>query len=333
MKKKSPKIPKKYICEVCNYITSNKKDYTKHLTTRKHKILTNPNKNPNEKSPKIFECECGKKYKHISSLSFHKKNCKIGSVSNENFEKFEKISKISKNLENSENSENENMDIENLTDNLPNDMKDNIENDLKNIKNKDSVPMEMYVKLLEESNKMNKQRADELSELMPKIGNNNNNKFDIKIFLNEECKDALNIMDFIQNLNLQLCDLEKSGRLGYAGAITDILREGLNNIDLKKRPIHCSEKPQTIFYVKDNNVWGKDKTEIKLKKAIEYVGKNNFKQIHDWMSLNPDCADASSCKHEEYQNIVLNNISTNEEEIDKIIESIKEDLTVENDDK
>ena len=327
MKKKSPKIPKKYLCEGCDYITCNKKDYNKHLTTRKHKILTNPNKNPNKKSPKNFECECGKTYKHISSLSFHKKKCKIGSVSNEKFEKFEKFKKKLKN------SEKEIINIEKLTDNLPNGVKCDIENDLKSIKDNDSVPIEMYVKLLEESNKMNKQRADELSELMPKIGNNNNNKFDIKIFLNEECKDALNIMDFINNLNLQLCDLEKSGRLGYAGAITDILREGLNNIDLKKRPIHCSETPQSTFYVKDNNVWGKDNTELKLKKAIDYVGKNNFKQIHDWVSLNPDCADASSCKHEEYQNIVLNNISNKEEEIDKIIESIRDDIRVEKDDK
>tara|TARA_Y100000816_G_C25994377_1_gene519442 strand:- start:48 stop:818 length:771 start_codon:yes stop_codon:yes gene_type:complete len=256
-------------------------------------MITNDYKKVPEKSK--YECECGKQYKYRQGLYNHKKTC--------NFKK----------------------------ENLENLKEDNLEN-AKKIENDDNVDYkELFLKAMEKNDEL----VSKIVEMAPNIGNNNNNninnKFNINVFLNDKCKDALNLMDFVDSLKLQLQDLETTGRLGYAEGVSQIFRNGLSNIELTKRPIHCIEDDKNI-YVKENNIWDKDQEDkSSIKRAIEHVGKNNFKQIQDWIDENPECTDTGTYKNTEYMKIVENSITKNENDVEKIIENIKNEVIIKND--
>merc|ERR1711965_699239 len=114
----------------------------------------------------------------------------------------------------------------------------------------------------------NDELVSKIVEMAPNIGNNNNNKFNINVFLNDKCKDALNLMDFVDSLKLQLEDLETTGKLGYIEGISQIFRNGLNSLELTKSPIHCVQNDENI-YVKENDIWDKETDDKNIKKAIE----------------------------------------------------------------
>tara|TARA_B110000285_G_scaffold208378_1_gene248534 strand:- start:776 stop:1693 length:918 start_codon:yes stop_codon:yes gene_type:complete len=297
--KKMPKNATEYFCEKCVFRCSKKSNYDKHLSTRKHKILTNTYKKM-PKNATAFMCLCGKSYKHRQSMHTHQKKCKF-----ENFEKFEKKT---------ENFEKKTENFEKKTENL----------EISKNSTEDLDFKQMFMVAMQKNDEL----TGIIKEMVPNIGNNNNNKVNINLFLNENCKDALNIMDFVNTLNLQLKDLENTGRLGYTDGITQIFKDGLNNLELTKRPIHCDDK--TTFYVKDNDVWDTDThNQSKFKKAIEHVGKNNFKQIQDWVHENPECGEAGTYKNNEYMKIVENNVNKKSCEMDQIIENLKVDISIE----
>ena len=296
---KSPKNPKNYSCEFCYYFTSNKKDYNKHLLTRKHKILTNTN----EKSPKIpktldmYECECGKKYKHTSSLCKHKRTCTFilqnqkdqVNKKKEDFEKKKNQEKIQKN--------------ENMID-----------------------YKEMFVQMVDQNNELQKT----IHEMIPKLGNttysqNNTQNFNINVFLNEQCKDALNIMDFVNSLQLQLKDLENTGKLGFVEGTSKIIIDGLKELEINKRPIHCSDIQKEILYVKDNDTWEQDDTKNKMKMAIDQINKANMKQIPKWITENPTYAE-----DEEYMKIISNIMKADiDDDKNKIINNVAKETIIE----
>lgn len=231
--KKYEKSSEKYYCKFCNYGTSRQSQYERHLITPKHKRLTNAN----EKVPKSslpFSCECGKTYKHKSSLCKHIKTCK--------FIKKEK---------NSEKEENNNF-IE------------------------DETFKELFEEMVNQNKALHKTMAEQrkqINELIPKIGSNNNNRYNLNIFLNESCKDAINIMDFVTTLNVT--EIENNNNIDYVSGITKLIVDELKNMDIHKRPLHCSDTHNEIIYVKDNNVWEKDDKEKQIVlKAIEHVDKN-----------------------------------------------------------
>jgi len=158
----------------------------------------------------------------------------------------------------------------------------------------------------------------------------NNNQFNINVFLNDTCKDALNLMDFVDSLKLQLKDLETTGKLGYVEGVSQIFRDGLNSLELTKRPIHCIKNDESI-YVKENDIWDKELEDKSIiKKAIENVGKNNFKQIPNWVDENPDCIDSGTNKNHEYMQIIENSITNNQNDVEKIIENIKNEVIIKN---
>ena len=156
--------------------------------------------------------------------------------------------------------------------------------------------------------------------------NNVNNSFNLQFFLNEKCKDAINISDFIDNIKLQLTDLETTGRVGYVDGVSKILIKNLNELDTYSRPIHCSDLKREVLYIKDNDEWTKE-TDDKplLKNAIKQVANKNIKQISEWTNLYPDCRNSDSKKNNQYLNIVMNSMSggSNEEQTNNLLNIVK----------
>jgi len=158
---------------------------------------------------------------------------------------------------------------------------------------------------------------EEIQSMIPKIGNTTNNKFNLNIYLNEECKDAVNIMDFVQSLQIGISELETTAELGYIDGITDIMVNGLKELETTKRPIHCSDLKREILYIKDNDVWQKETyAKSRLKHAIKHVSMNNAKQINHWIDKNPNCNDVI------YNNIIMNSVCENDEQQDKFADRI-----------
>jgi hypothetical protein len=146
------------------------------------------------------------------------------------------------------------------------------------------------------------------------------------MFLNEKCKDALNISEFVDNVKMQLSDLENFGQMGYVEGVSRILIKNLKDLDTYSRPIHCSDLKREVLYIKDNNQWTKE-TEDKpvLKSAIKQIANKNIKQIQTWKNENPGCCDAESKKNDQYMKIVMNSMSggTSEEQTNNISQIVK----------
>ena len=243
--KKSPKITKNYFCEKCNYKCYRQSEFNRHLLTAKHK------RNQMEliKSPKItkqYSCNCGKTYKVASGLWKHKQKC----IQKNNYIAVQENHEEKKSL----------MDI--ITQN-------------KEI-------MDMLIVQNEELRKQNKEQSDTIKELIPKIGNNNitnttnNNQFNLNVFLNEDCKDAINFSEFIENMKVSFEDLEHQAQVGYINGVSKLFIENLRDLGTHKRPIHCTDKKRKTLYIKENNEWDKEGSQDTLKKGIREVSRKGF---------------------------------------------------------
>jgi hypothetical protein len=278
--KKIPKNPLIFSCEKCKYNTSSKKDYNKHLLTAKHQILTNTNEKI-PKIPKAYICECGKEYKHASSLSGHKKKC--------NFK----------------------IEIQETDDgptNEQNEQQNEQQNDELSYKN-------MFIELMKQNQELQKtvveqqkQYTETINDIIPKIGNTtnntNNNQFNLNLFLNEKCKDALNITDFMKSLELTMNDLVETGKLGYVDGISRIFVKALKDMDVTERPIHCTDIKRETVYIKDDNKWEKEEdTKIKLKKTIRNIENKNLRMLPKWQEENPEHMDMESKKCDEFMEL------------------------------
>jgi hypothetical protein len=265
--------PKIFDCENCKYKCSKKSDFDKHLSTRKHEKLMNVNNKLIEKSPYYNCSQCNKEYKSNVGLWKHKKKCNI----DENI----KLSELTL-LEKISNKNNEKIDLL---------INENI--DFKNI----------ILELVKSNTELQKQMIDVCKNSNTTINNNNNNSktFNMQVFLNEQCKDAMNIMDFVNSMTLEFSDLENVGKNGYVEGISSIIIKKLNELDIYKRPIHCSDAKREIMFVKDDNVWEKENsTYDKLRKAIKYVTKKNSDMLIPWSKKYPACMNTSHPLNDTY---------------------------------
>ena len=292
------KSQQEYNCDTCDYNTSNFKDYKKHLSTAKHQRLIKANevsqKVPDNKEDHI--CECGKSYRHMSSLCKHKRTCEL----------------IVKPIQ---------IQI-----------------------NKEITP-ELIIELINQNKELQQMLIEQnktIIEFANKAGtnnyinsNNNNKTFNLQVFLNETCKDAINLTDFVNQIQISVTDLENTGNLGYAEGISKVFIKNLNDIDFTQRPIHCSDSKREILYIKDDNQWNKDdEQKTQLSKAIKKVANKNIKQISEWQKLNPEYNDPDSKQNDKYMKIVLNSMSgsTVEEQknnISKIIKNVAKEVIIE----
>ena len=285
-------------CIPCYFKCSNKNDYNRHVLTHKHKMLTNVDMNVDKKSLKTpYHCECGKEYSHRQSLSVHKKKC---------------------NFKNNEEIEPE---------------KDTSEN----------VDLVKY--LMKENSQLRKEQTD-IKELILEVikngthNNNNNNNtnshnktFNLQFFLNETCKDAMNIMDFVDSIKIQLTDLENVGKIGFVDGISNIIVKNLNSLDETKRPVHCTDTKREVMYVKDENKWEKENEEKKkIRKAIKHVAYKNTKMLSEFRMKNPDCLKSTSKMSDQYNKLVMEAMGgkgdNDVEKEDKIIKNIAKEVTI-----
>ena len=287
----SPKIPKKYTCENCNYLTSNKKDFQKHLKTIKHNGDTNGDNGDIKKNVhfSIYSCECGKEYKYRQGLSRHKKKCSYTNCVNINC----------------------------------------IDNDDTQIVIKNNGQLDIQATILQLL-KQNTDFMKEIKEIVkePKIvnnttNNNTNNQFNVMNYLNNECKDAMNFTEFIDTFEFTIDDLELLANKGYQETMEKTFIRQLQNMDKTKRPIHCSDKKRKSFYVKEDGVWEKDSDNTKLVRGVKRIASRHFTTIHKWRASNPDCFDndrkhiffnkamgqVSKCDNDRQMKKVINHLS------------------------
>jgi len=337
--KLSKKIDNLIACELCDYTTSRMSDYKKHLTTLKHcrqqMELSNSQK-VSGKHVDNFECKCGKTYVNRSSMWKHRQKCEfieIPDVTNNN---------LINNNETMNNAIiiNSNSETNLLTNAIVNLINQN--NELKNIvleQSKQSQEqkkhtLELTTQTLSDVSKhittelVNAIKSGQICTINNYTNTmNNNNTFNLQVFLNETCKDALNMDEFINNITITNADLEETARLGYTGGISRIFINELNSMDVTKKPIHCSDAKREIIYIKENNVWEKDDDQkSNLIKAIKKAARKNYLHIFKWEQDYPQCKkDPDSKLGKLYNKIVINSMSgsSDAEQIDNINRIVK----------
>ena len=308
-----PNFPKVFYCELCNIKTINKKDYSNHLNTKKHIKLYNA-------IIKTFNCLCGNEYKNYSRLWRHKKNCNgiKKEICNIVEEENEVIIKTFNCL-----CGNEYKNYSGLWRHkkICNGVEKEICDTVEIIEEKcDETLLKMVLKLLNDNKEImqdNKEMKKQINDLckngISSVGNNNtitttnntNQTFNLQLFLNEKCKDAMNIGEFVDSFDIQLDDLEHVGRVGYIDGISRLITNRLKDIDVYKRPFHCSDLKRETMYVKDQDKWEKEEqNNPKLRKAIRAVSQKNMVKVVDWRDANPACRSSLSPLNDQFIKIV-----------------------------
>jgi len=316
---------KEYIlCEYCNYKCSKKCDFNKHIQTNKHKkaiLLTNQviSLTENTIQPKSICVNCNKLYNSRVGLWYHSKKC-------------------NKNLE----SQDINMQIQDI------DKSNEDNNTIISYHELHNIVLDI-VKSNQELQKQNmelqKQMIDVYKNIQPLVSNtinqtnqtnqtNSHNKtFNLQFFLNETCKDAMNISEFIDSISLQLSDLESLGKLGFVEGISNIIIKNLKALDVEKRPVHCSDIKREIMYVKDEDTWEKENEEKKkIKQIISSIVSKNLGLLPEFQKKYPECMKSESRKSDEYNLIIMETMGgipgNGEKNKDKIIRKIAKEVTI-----
>lgn len=300
----------KFECECCNYFTSRKSQYNRHLDTAKHQnqqkstVCQHLSTKINQESSKNV-CDCGKEYKERSGLWRHKKVCDY------------KPKLLNLNV----------VNIHDMSD------KDLIVMLIKENK-------ELQTNLVEHT----REYKDDIKNMMMEVlknGTNNttntntncmNKTFNLQFFLNETCKDAMNINEFIDSIKVQLCDLERFGEIGYVENLSNIITTNLKALDVSERPVHCMDKKRETIYIKDQDKWEKeDDNNTKLRKAIKRIAAKNYKLLPEYREKYPGCQYADSKYSDKYNKMVveaMGGVGDENVKEDKIIRNISKNITV-----
>ena len=303
--KKTSKNVNPYFCEACAFVCERKCDWNIHIKRQKHqknvfgiKMELNNSKKTSKnvslgESDLTFICSCGKKYNTQSGLWKHKNNSK-------------------------------NDVCYNQSDQPPNnDIIKYLMNENKELKNM----------IMEICKKDNIQQNNTTNNNTINQNNSHNKTFNLQFFLNETCKDAMNISEFIENISLQLSDLESIGKLGYVEGISNIIIKNLRALDVEKRPVHCSDIKREIMYVKDQDKWEKDEADNqKIKQVISSVVSKNLGLLPAFQKKYPDCMKSDSKKSDEYNLIIMETMGglpgSGEKNKEKIIKKIAKQVVI-----
>ena len=297
--KKMPKNAENFNCIYCDFICSKKSNFDAHVLTLKHKKRTflNNLEQKNAEKCQIFSCKnCQRIYSARNSLWYHERKC-IESKS----------------------------DVNELTSIVLEVVKQNQELMVQNA----------------ETQKQNQELTSKVIDLYKNgtinntlINNNSNNKtFNLNLFLNETCKDAMNIKDFINSVKLQLSDLEKVGEIGYIDGISNIIIKNLKELDITKRPVHCTDKKREVLYIKDEDKWEKeDDQNVKIRSVIKQVAFKNTKLLTKFREKHPDCGKSESKYSDKYNKLIIEAMGgrgdDDSEKENKIIQKIAKEVVI-----
>jgi hypothetical protein len=284
----------KYYCESCDYNCFKKYNWTKHLATNKHKNTLMEIKSGNKwhKNGTQIECEiCNRLFSTSSGLWKHKKTCKLEEKHESQFDITDKDQLI-------------------------------------------IMLIKQNAELIKEQGNIRQMIVEQQNVVLEiaKNGthnttNSHNKSFNLQFFLNETCKNAMNIMDFVDSIKLQLSDLERIGELGYVEGISNIITTNLNSLDVTQRPIHCADKKREVLYIKDDDKWEKeDNDKKKIRKAIKRVASKNHRLIPVFKEKHPDCNKSDSKYSDQFNKLVIEAMGgkgdNDSEKEDKIIKNI-----------
>jgi len=301
---------KRYVCEKCDYATCHLSHWKKHISTKKHvsKCFQNVSKLETQKVPKStskkYCCSnCDKKYKSRSGLYKHSQIC------------VEIVKKAEPELESELETENKIITTDDQT----------------FMTTCMQTMMAMMKEMQSEKEERMKMR-EQMSELIPKVGNNNNNHININVFLNENCKDAINMSEFLEGIKVQLQDLEYVKNNSLQDGITQIFVNELKQLETCKRPIHCTDVKRETLYIKDNDDWSKERPREKLQQGFRDVAHQYRKAIADWEEENPNWKNSDKLR-DEYVSLVQKTYKdTMGKSENKIIKNIAKETFLESDD-
>jgi len=310
--KKAKKVPALFFCKICDYSTSRKGQYERHLNTYKHINSTKINilELSELKSSVNYTCsKCNKHYKDRSGLWKHNKKCSSDVHTTK--------------------SQYEDEHTDNNTINKDNDVIDLLINENKDFKN-------MIMELVKSNTELQKQMVDVCKQIQPSTinttnshNNSHNKTFNLQVFLNEECKDAMNMSEFINSIQLKLSDLENIGNQGYIEGVSNILINHLNNTEMYKRPVHCSDAKRETLYIKEENKWEKEGPDNKkMKRAVQGVEKKNFLMLNQWKEKYPKCMDSESTQSDAYMKLISKVMNGDEENINKVIKRVAKEVVI-----
>jgi hypothetical protein len=301
---KTSKNIDKFVCKVCDFSCCKKGDWNRHIVRPKHINLTLSNTCDKKTS---YTCNiCDKIYFSRNGLWNHKKTCSESVV-------------IDKPTEHKETTDKDLIML--------------LINDNKEFK-------QLVIELCKEKDELKTMMIEQQNILLEvcKNGTNNNhtnshNKaFNLNFFLNETCKDAMNITDFVESIKLQLTDLERVGELGYVEGISNIITSKLKALDVTQRPVHCTDKKRETMYVKDENTWEKDEEKKKMHKLVKKVADKNMRLLPEYREKYPDYIKASSLCSDKYNQMFLESFGgsgdNNYEKEEKIIQKVSREVFV-----
>ena len=305
------KVANKFVCEKCDYNTSKLSSYKKHLTTAKHL----GKQKETEKLLKVantHNCEyCNKTYHNRSSLWKHKQKCM--------YQYREAVN----------NGSEQNISLEVIE-------KEETHTALFELIKQNQEFKELLVEQQKENQGLQKQLLEAVKDVKHVTNNtvNSNNKFNLNFFLNEQCKDAMNISEFLENMQLDMEDLLETGRLGYVNGISRIFINKLRELDTYKRPLHCTDLKRETLYIRDNDVWEKEENSKEtLRKLVDKVANKNCKTMRKWTEENPNYTEMDTIENEEFMklsNAILGGFGEWESKQfgDKVIRNVIKDVFI-----
>jgi len=292
---KMPKNAKVFYCEYCDFKCSKQSNFLTHTSTSKHILRYKMI----QKDTDLIQKKSEKKY-----------ICECG-------KEFSYHSGLWRHKKNCKDIDSDEEELEKLVS-----------------QHNEPTDKELMMLLIKDNSEMKKMMLEIIKNGTHNTNNSHNKTFNLQFFLNEQCKDAMNITDFVNSIQVQLEDLEETGRLGYVDGISRVVIKNLDDMNTHKRPIHCSDSKREILYIKDNDQWVKDNdNKDTMIKMIKQVANKNMRKIPEWIKAHPDCLDSVSKQNDKYLKIVSNSMSGSTEEeqksnINKIISKVAKEVII-----
>ena len=337
----SNKFETQFYCQICDYSCRYQSDFNKHLMTRKHK---NQQKST-QCQPKQFTCHCGKSYKERTGLWKHHKKCNFSTQDthddNDNNDDDDGNGAACHNnhTQDIEQSQTEDVDYKQM---FIESLKQNQELQKAFIVQQQQISDQQEQMTTQQQQISDQQR--QLTELIPKVGNtnnttnnnttnnnttNNNNQFNLNFFLNEQCKDAIPLIDFVKSLQYDFDQLEYTGKHGFVEGVSKIIMDAINELDITKRPIHCTDVKRETFYVKEDESWKKeDERNRSIKTAIHNIRNRNLACVPEWIRAHPNCKKMDDPNNDLFIEIIGQYMDASEKEFNKVIKTIAKSLTI-----